>query len=60
MRDYSFYTIPLSRTREGLSETEDHREVIRDHAKRGWSLVQVLSLADHYPPRLELIFTRKG
>lgn len=60
MKRYEFHVIPLERTREGLRPAEDHHDVIRAHAARGWSLVQVLSLTEFHPPRLELIFSKKG
>lgn len=59
MRQYEFVSIPLRRDRAGLHSTQDYREVVREHALRGWRFVQLVSFEAHAEPRLEMIFTRK-
>ena len=57
--EYSFTSIPLARHRDGLSLTDDYREIIRERAQDGWEFVQAISFEHHQQPRLDLVFSRK-
>ena len=43
MYEYKFYRIGLDGFFPEKKPTEDYREVIREHAKNGWKLVQLFS-----------------
>ena len=43
MYEYKFYKIHLDGFLPEKKPAEDHREVIREHAKNGWKLVQLFS-----------------
>lgn len=58
MHEYAFDEIALTRHRDGLDLADDHREIIRERAQRGWRLVQVVPFEDHRRARVELIFER--
>jgi hypothetical protein len=43
MYEYKFYRIDLGGFFPEKRPVEDYREIIRDHAKNGWKLVQLFS-----------------
>lgn len=56
---YTFSTVPLKRHREGLTPELDVRELIREHAGRGFEFVQAIPFESAPSPHLELVFVRK-
>ncbi len=62
MYEYKFYRIDLKIKIRGAVLEEDYQEIVKDHAKQGYRLVQVFAppikgygVADYF----ELIFERK-
>lgn len=60
MPQYSFISVAVNRRREGLSFTDDYREIIHRRAAEGWEFVQAIPLEGHVEPRIDLVFVRKG
>jgi hypothetical protein len=50
-------------TTDGFFTEDNHQEIIDEHAKAGWKLVQVLPMgynANGRPTKYEIIFERKA
>lgn len=58
MHTYTFVRIRALRSREGLTLERDHREVIREHAARGWVFTQAIPFTSDSEPHWELVFVK--